>query len=112
MIFHLSILSDLVGRAGTHGVAVHIDSRLLPQVEPDDGAVLWVDAASDFLQNLLETIQSWLATTVDLEAWDSAEVWNTRDWIRKLLYLVKVVGHTDRLLHVPHGCKKTVNILH
>ena len=107
---YLSILSDLVRRSGTHGVTVHIHSGLLPQIEPDNGAVLGVDAASHFLQHLLEALKSWLTTTVDLEAWDSAEVWNTRDWIRKLLYLVKVVGHTDRLLHVPHGCKTTLLI--
>merc|ERR1711936_185654 len=101
----LSILSDLVGRSGTHGVTVHIDGGLLPQVEPDDGAILGVDAASHFLQDLLESLKSWLTTAVDLEARNSAEVWNTWDGIRKLLYLVKVVGHTDRLLHVPHGVR-------
>ena len=111
LIRYLSILSDLVRRSGTHGVTVHIDGGLLPQVEPDDGAVLGVDTASHFLQHLLEPIKSWLATAVDLESWNSAEVRNPWDWIRKLLDLVKVVGHTDRLLHVPHGCKKTVNIL-
>merc|ERR1719221_1734263 len=75
----LSILSDLVGRPGTHGVAVHIDGRLLPQVEPDDGAVLGVDTASHFLQHLLESLKSWLTTAVDLEARNSAEVRNTWD---------------------------------
>ena len=102
VIFHLSILSDLVGRSGTHGVAVHIDSRLLPQVEPDDGAVLGVDAATHFLQSSLEARHSGLATAVHLEPWHPPEVRTPGDGIGELLDFVKMIQHADRSLHVPH----------
>merc|ERR1719391_1516412 len=100
----LSILSNLVGRAGTDGVAVDIDSGLLTEVEPDDGAILGVDGAADLLKGLLEALNGWLSTAVDLESGDTAKVWNSGDGIGKFLYFVEMIGHTDRLLHgFPHG---------
>ena len=84
-------------------LTIDIHSWLLSQVEPDDGSILGVDGATHLLKTLLETLQSGLSTGVDLEARHSPEVGAARNGIRKLLDLVKMVGHTDRLLHVPHG---------
>ena len=101
-VAQLGVLSDLVGRSGTHGLPVDVDVRLLPHVEPDDGAVLGVDRPADLLQGSLEPGQCWLAAAVDLEAGNPPEVGTAGNGIGELLYFVKMVEHTDRGLHVPH----------
>merc|ERR1712165_572596 len=101
-VAQLGVLSDLVGRSGTHGLPVDVDVRLLPHVEPDDGAVLGVDRPADLLQGSLEPGQCWLVAAVDLEAGNPPEVGTAGNGIGELLYFVKMVEHTDRGLHVPH----------
>ena len=107
----LGVLANLVGWPGADGGAIDIDGGLLPQVEPDDGAVLGVDGAAHLLKALLETLQSRLAAGVDLEAGNSSEVGDSGDGVRKLLDLVEMIGHTDRLLHVAHGGYREVRRL-
>ena len=100
----LCILSNLVWRTSTDGVAIHIDSWLLAEIEPDDRSILGVDGATDLLKGLLESLDGWLSTAVDLESGNTTKVGNTGDWVGKFLYFVEMIGHTDRLLHgFPHG---------
>ena len=93
----------LVGRSGTDGLSIDINIRLLSQIEPDDGSVLGVDIATDFLQSSLKTSQGGLAAAVDLEAGHPPEVGAARDGVGELLNLVEMIQHADRSLHVPHG---------
>merc|ERR1712045_84764 len=95
-IAKLSVLSDLVGRPGAERLPIDIDGRLLPQVEPDNLAVLGVDGAAHLLQSLLEAISSGLAAQVDLVAGDPPEVGASGDWVGQLLDLLEVVGHGHR----------------
>merc|ERR1719516_153693 len=99
----LGIFTNLVGRTSTDGVSVDINCGFLSQVEPDDGSILGIDGSTNLLKSLLEPINGGLTTAVDLESWNSAEVWKSGNWIGELLNFVEMVGHTDRLLHVPHG---------
>merc|ERR1719471_1023937 len=99
----LSILSNLVWWTSTDWVSIDINSWFLSQVEPDDGSILGIDGSTNLLKSLLEPINGGLSTAVDLEARNSTEVWKSRNWIWELLNFVEMVGHTDRLLHVPHG---------
>merc|ERR1719187_2587353 len=66
---------------------------LLPQVQPDDGAVLGVDGAGHLLEDVLEASGSGLAGAVDLVAWDPVEVGGSGQRLRKLLDLVEGAGH-------------------
>ena len=81
---------------------VDVDVGLLAKVEPDDGSVLGVDVAANFGQGSFETSCSGLATAVDLEAGNPAEVGTSRHGVGKLLNLVEAVGHTGRVSHVSH----------
>merc|ERR1719220_1868495 len=92
-ISKLSILSDLVGRPGADGLAVDVHVGLLPQVQPDDGAVLGVDGAGHLLEDALEAGGSGLAGAVDLVARDPVEVRGSGQRLRKLLDLVEGAGH-------------------
>merc|ERR1719507_2367451 len=91
-IAELGVFSDLVRRAGAQGLSVNIDGWLLPQVEPDDLAVLGV-GGSDLLQAFLKAFSRGLATAVDLVSWDSPEVWTPGDGVGQLLDLLKVIRH-------------------
>merc|ERR1719500_771409 len=91
-VAELGVLSDLVRRAGTQRLSVDVDGWLLPQVEPDDLAVLGV-GGSDLLQGFLKAFSSGLATAVDLVAWDSPEVGTPGDGVGQLLDLLEVVRH-------------------
>merc|ERR1719431_275627 len=93
----LSILPDLVRRAGTHGLTVDVHARLLPHVQPDDLASLRVDLTTHLVESDLQSGEGRLATAVDLVAGHPAEVWNPGNRIRQLLDLFKVVGHGDGL---------------
>merc|ERR1719282_1154853 len=104
-VSQLSVLSNLVGRSGTHRFSIDIHIRLLPHVEPDDGAILGV-VGGHLLQTLLEASQGWLTTTVDLESRNSSEVRNSRKRIWQLLDFIKMIQHTNCVLHVPHPCYK------
>merc|ERR1712020_322866 len=92
-ISKLGVLSDLVGRPGADGLTVDIHVGLLPQVQPDDGAVLGVDGAGHLLEDVLEASGSGLASAVDLVAWDPVEVGGSDHRLRKLLDLVEGAGH-------------------
>merc|ERR1719195_907643 len=96
-IAKLGVLSDLVGRPGAERLPIDIDRRLLPQVEPDDLAILGVDGAAHLLKSLLETISSGLATQVNLVPGDPSEVGASRDGVGQLLDLLEVVGHGHSL---------------
>merc|ERR1711928_183428 len=89
----LGIFSNLVWRPCANWLAVDIDIRLLPQVQPDDWAVLGVDRAGHLLEDDLDAIKGGLAAGVDLVAWDPVEVGTTWEGIRQLLHLVELVGH-------------------
>merc|ERR1711990_487631 len=91
-IAELGVLSDLVRRAGAQGLSVNIDGWLLPQVEPDDLAVLGV-GGSDLLQGFLKAFSGGLATAVDLVARDSPEVWTPGNGVGQLLDLLEVIRH-------------------
>merc|ERR1719228_759568 len=89
----LGIFSNLVWWPRANWLAVDIDIGLLPQVQPDDWAVLGVDGASHLLKDVLDAIEGGLAAGVDLVAWDPVEVGTTWEGIRQLLHLVELVGH-------------------
>merc|ERR550534_2650892 len=93
----LGIFSNLVWRPCTNRLAVDIDIGLLPQVQPDDWAVLGVDGAGHLLEDVLDAIEGGLAAGVDLVAWDPVEVGTTWEGIRQLLHLVELVGHSRGL---------------
>ena len=93
----------LIWRSGADRLSIDVDIRLLSQVEPDDGTVLGVGVATDFLQSCLEASQGWLTTAVHLEPGNSPEVWTARNGFRELLDFVEMIQHADRSLHVPHG---------
>merc|ERR1712214_26386 len=97
----LGVLPNLVGRPGADGLTIDIDIRLLPHVEPDDGAILGVGGAANLLQGLLKSLKGRLTTAVDLEAGHPPEVGTPGDGVGELLDLVEVIQHADRLLHVP-----------
>merc|ERR550519_202392 len=92
-ISKLGVLSDLVGRPGAEGLTVDIHVGLLPQVQPDDGAVLGVDGAGHLLEDVLEAGGSGLTSAVDLVAWDPVEVGGSDHRLRELLDLVEGAGH-------------------
>merc|ERR1719397_1304146 len=96
-VAELSVLPDLVGRAGADGLTVNIDARLLAQVEPDDLSILGVNGAGDFVEGGLEASNGWLTAQVDLVSRHTAEVWATRHRVRQLLDLLEVVRHGSRL---------------
>ena len=77
----------------TDGIAVDIDNRLLPHVDPDDLAILG-PLLTDLLTSLQETLLGGLAGAEDLVARDTTEVWDSFNFVLKLLDLVKVVGHS------------------
>merc|ERR1719228_2034972 len=89
----LCIFSNLVWRPGTDWLAVDIHVGLLPQVKPDDGAVLGVDRSGDLLEDILDALECRLASGVDLVAGDPVEVRGTRQRVGQLLHLVELVGH-------------------
>merc|ERR1719293_221903 len=89
----LGIFSNLVWRPRANWLAVDIDIGLLPQVQPDDWAVLGVDGAGHLLEDVLDAIKGGLAAGVDLVAWDPVEVGTTWEGVRQLLHLVELVGH-------------------
>ena len=99
----LSVLSDLVGWPGAHRVTVNIDYWLLPHVQPDDLAVLGVQSPSHLLQTSLESGDGGLTTAVNLVTWHPPEVGDPIHLVRKLLYLLKVVGHDHGLPHLGVG---------
>merc|ERR1719507_2845902 len=103
-VAELGVLSDLVRRAGTQRLSVDVDGWLLPQVEPDDLAVLGV-GGSDLLQGFLKAFSSGLATAVDLVAWDSPEVGTPGDGVGQLLDLLKMIPHDCWILcHLDCRC--------
>merc|ERR1719411_1220964 len=91
-VAELGVLSDLVWRSGAQGLSVIINGWLLPQVEPDDLAVLGV-GGSDLLQGFLKAFSGGLATAVDLVSWDSPEVWAPGNRVGQLLDLLEVIRH-------------------
>merc|ERR1711936_1564660 len=89
----MTALKNLVWRPGTDWLAVDIHVGLLPQVKPDDGAVLGVDRSGDLLEDILDALECRLASGVDLVAGDPVEVRGTRQRVGQLLHLVELVGH-------------------
>ena len=69
----LSEFANLVWRTGTDGVAVGIHGRLLPHVQPDDLAVLWVDVAAHLVKDIFEAVNSGLTAAVDLRYKDNGK---------------------------------------
>merc|ERR1712037_566135 len=84
------IFSNLVWRPGTNWLTVDIHIGLLPQVKPDDGAVLGVDCTGDLLKDILDALKGRLASGVDLVAGDPVEVGGTRQRVGQLLHLVEL----------------------
>ena len=83
-VSQLSVLSNLVWRPGTDWLTIDIDIRLLSHVKPDDGSILGVVGSSHLLKSLLKSLLGGLTTAVDLETWDSSEVWTS--YLQNLLF--------------------------
>ena len=56
----------LVLRSGAHGRSIHINTGLLPHVDPDDGTLLGV-ALGHSLENVLKALLCRLTAAVDLK---------------------------------------------
>ena len=57
--------THLVGRPGTHGHSIDIDTWLLPHVDPDNGSIFGI-GLGHFIESILITLLGWLSTTVNL----------------------------------------------
>merc|ERR1712156_1037267 len=98
-IAKLGVLPDLVGRPGAERLPIDIDRGFLPQVEPDDLAILGVDGG-DLLQSLLKTLRGGLSAAVDLVARDPPEVGTPGDGVGQLLDLFEVISHDCWVCHL------------
>ena len=121
-------ITFLVWGSGAHGLAIDINTGLLPHVDQDDRALLGV-GLGHLSQHILISLLGGLATAVHLKynirlkplaiwwnlqrnrrdflqfnlvSWNTSEVRNTLNGVGKLLYFVKVICHQGSSVHICH----------
>jgi len=96
-VTELSVLTNLVGRAGTDGIAIHIHNRLLAHVEPDNLVGLGIEITTGLIDGILKSSHGRLAAAVDLVSRNSTEVGNSINLLWEFLNFIKVIGHGGSL---------------